>query len=275
VLGGPDAAQRLAASPGVRLVALTGSTAAGRAISELAAAHLTKVRLELGGNDPMIVCADADLDRAVDAVVLGRLARGNGQICCAVKRVFVEDPIHDAFAERLAERARALVVGDPLDERTEVGPLITEDAARRVEQQIQDAVAAGATVLAGGRRDGAFVQPTVLAGVAPVAPEHETEVFGPVAPLLRVADPEDALRQANASCYGLQAAVFTRDVTRALSLAKRLEAGGVVVNGSTALRAENLPFGGVKLTGGAREGLHDTLLEMTEQKTVIVMEAFE
>ena len=275
VLGGPAVAQRLAASPGVNLVALTGSTTAGRAVSELAAAHLTKVRLELGGNDPMIVCADADLDRAVDAVVLGRLARGNGQICCAVKRVFVQDAIHDAFAQRLAERARALVVGDPLDERTEVGPLITEDAARRVEEQIEATVAAGATVLAGGSRDGAFVAPTVLADVAPVPPEQETEVFGPVAPLLRVADPEEALRHANASRYGLQAAVFTRDVGRALSLAKRLEAGGVIVNGSTALRAENLPFGGVKLTGGAREGLHDTLLEMTEQKTVIVMEAFE
>jgi len=274
VLGGPEAAQRLAASPGVRLVALTGSTAAGRAVSELAAANLTKVSLELGGNDPMIVCADADVDLAVDAVVLGRLARGNGQICCAVKRVFVEDAIHDAFAQRLAERARALVVGDPLDERTEVGPLITEDAARRVEAQIAETVAAGAEVLAGGPRDGAFVPPTVLAGVAPVPPERETEVFGPVAPILRVADPEEGLRHANASRYGLQAAVFTRDVSRALSLARRLEAGGVIVNGSTALRAENLPFGGVKLTGGAREGIHDTLLEMTEQKTVIVMEAF-
>jgi lactaldehyde dehydrogenase len=273
VTGGPEVAKMLAASPDIQLISLTGSTVAGREIASLAAATLKKVHLELGGNDPMIVCADADLAKAVDAVVLGRLARGNGQICCAVKRIFVAGELYDEFAESVAKRARDLVVGDPLDERTEVGPLITEAAARSVEASIQQAVHDGASIAAGGERNGSYIAPTVLTEVQPEEPAIAAEIFGPVAPLVRVQNPEDAVRYANASDYGLHAAVFTSDINRAFSMARRLEAGSVIINGSTALRSENLPFGGVKQTGGTREGLHDTLLEMTEQKTIIVMEA--
>ena len=272
VTGGPEIARFLAAAPGVQMVTLTGSTAAGRAIAELAAGTLKKTHLELGGNDALIVCADADLERAAEAVVLGRLARGNGQICCAVKRVYVESTVYGRFAEALEARARDLVVGDQLDETTDVGPLITEPAAVAVAGAVDAAVETGARVVTGGPRDGAFVPPTVLVDVAPREEAVAEEIFGPVAPLLRVDDPLQAVELANESPYGLQAAVFTRDVSRAFSLARRLEVGGVVINGSTAFRAENLPFGGVKLTGGAREGLHDTLLDMTEQKTVIVMD---
>jgi lactaldehyde dehydrogenase len=273
VTGGPEVAKALASSEGVQLISLTGSTVAGREIAVLAAQTLKKVHLELGGNDPMIVCADADLAKATEAVVLGRLARGNGQICCAVKRIFVVNEVYDELAERIVARARTLVVGDPLDERTEVGPLITEAAARNVEAAIQRAVQDGANLAAGGQRDGAFIHPTVLTNVKPDEPALASEIFGPVAPLARVSTPDEGVAYANASDYGLHAAVFTQDISRAFSLARRLEAGGVIINGSTALRSENLPFGGVKQTGGAREGLHDTLLEMTEQKTIIVMEA--
>jgi lactaldehyde dehydrogenase len=271
--GGPDVARALAQAEGVQLISLTGSTAAGRAVAELAAGTLKKVHLELGGNDPMIVCADADVAKAAEAIVLGRLARGNGQICCAVKRVYVEDAVHDELVERLTAMAGALVVGDPLDEATDVGPLINEAAAQAVEAALAAAVEEGAT-LTGGRRDGAFVHPAVLTGVSADSPAIAQEIFGPVAPIMRVESAEQAVELANASPYGLHSAVFTRDISRALTLARRLESGGVIVNGSTALRAENVPFGGVKLTGGTREGIHDTLLDMTEEKTIIVMDAW-
>ncbi|GLZ02860.1 aldehyde dehydrogenase [Actinomadura sp. NBRC 104412] len=273
VPGGPKLARFLASTPGVQMISLTGSTAAGRALSELAAGTLKRTHLELGGNDALIVCADADVERAAEAVVLGRLARGNGQICCAVKRIYAEDGVYDAFAQALEARARELLLGDQLDEATDVGPLITEPAAIAVAEAVDAAVRGGAKPVVGGPRDGAFVPPTVLVDVSPEEEAVAEEIFGPVAPLLRVGDPLEAVELANASPYGLQAAIWTRDVQRAFGLASRLEVGGVVINGSTALRAENLPFGGPKLTGGAREGLHDTLLEMTEQKTIIVMDA--
>ncbi|HEY8482707.1 MAG TPA: aldehyde dehydrogenase family protein [Spirillospora sp.] len=273
VPGGPELARFLASADGIQMISLTGSTAAGRSLAELAAGTLKKTHLELGGNDAMIVCADADVERAAEAVVLGRLARGNGQICCAVKRVYVDDAVYDGFAQALEARARELVVGDQLDEATDVGPLITEQAAAAVDEAVRAAVGNGARLVVGGGRDGAFVPPAVLVDVAADEEAVAEEIFGPVAPLLRVKDPLEAVELANASPYGLQAAIFTRDVQRAFSLAGRLQVGGVVINGSTALRAENLPFGGVKLSGGSREGLHDTLLDMTEQKTIIVMDA--
>lgn len=273
VHGGPDVARALAGSPDIQMISLTGSTAAGRAVAELAAATLKKVQLELGGNDPMIICADADVDKAAEAIVLGRLARGNGQICCAVKRIYVEDAVYDELAAKLTKRAGQLKVGDPLDEDTDVGPLITEAAARDVEAAVQRIVQDGATLAFGGTRDGNFVQPTVLTDVRAAEPELAREIFGPVAPLVRVADAEEALQHANNSDFGLQAAVFTMDINRAFSIARRLAVGGVIINGSTALRSEHLSFGGPKNTGGSRESLHDTLLEMTAEKTVIVMEA--
>ncbi|MER5645994.1 aldehyde dehydrogenase family protein [Streptosporangium sp. NPDC002524] len=274
VTGGVQVSQTLAQHPGIAAVGLTGSTAAGREIARLGAATLKKVFLELGGNDALIVCDDADAEEAARAVVLGRLARGNGQICCAVKRVYVQDGIHDAFVESLLGQTAKLSVGDQLLEDTDVGPLIAEEAAERVEAAVGRLVGEGARLAAGGGRRGAFVDPVVLVDVPATSPTFAEEIFGPVAPVARFTDPLDAVRMANESPYGLHAAVFTRDVSRAFSIARRLDVGGVVINGSTALRAENLPFGGTKDTGGYREGLHDTVLDFTRQKTVIVMEAF-
>ena len=260
---------RLAGSPIVRLVSITGSTAAGIRLARLGAQTLQKIHLELGGNDATIVCADADLEKAAEAVVLGRLARGNGQICCAVKRVFVDERVYEDFARKLAARAAVLKVGDQLADDTDVGPLISEEAARKVEDAIADAVRAGARLLFGGTRRGSFITPTVLADVPVGIPLFRDETFGPVAPLVAFKDEEEAVRMANDSSFGLQAAVFTRDISRALDIAYRLEAGGVIVNWSSALRAENLPFGGMKMSGYGREGLHDTLYEMTEQKVIL------
>jgi len=275
VITGPGAriGDYLARAPGIQKITLTGSTEVGIHISELAARHLKKVTMELGGNDAMIICADADLEKAARAVVLGRLARGNGQICCAVKRVFVEASVYDQFAGMLTREAKELKVGDQLSEDTDVGPLINQAAAEQVEGLIQDAVRAGAKVTAGGHRRGAFIEPTVMTDIPADVKLFREETFGPVVPLVRFQNVDEAVRMANDSPYGLQAAVFTRDISRALDVAHRLEAGGVIINWSSALRVESLPFGGIKMSGHGREGLLDTLDEMTEQKVIIVHDA--
>ena len=264
----------LARAPGIQLITVTGSTAVGVRIAQLAAENLKKVHMELGGNDALIILADADLEKAAEAVVLGRLARGNGQICCAVKRIYVEAPIYDAFTDLLTKKAKSLKLGDQLEEDTDVGPLINEQAARDVEAAVADAVQAGARLTTGGHRRGAFMEPTVLTDVSPVLPVFKEEVFGPVAPLMKFTSIEEAIRMANDSPYGLQSAVFTRDINKAFDIAYKLEAGGVIINWSSALRVETLPFGGIKMSGHGREGVHDTLDEMTDQKTIIVHNAF-
>jgi lactaldehyde dehydrogenase len=264
----------LARSPIVRLVSVTGSTAVGIRLAQLGAETLKKIHLELGGNDAAIVCADADLEKAADAIVLGRLARGNGQICCAVKRIFVDRRVYGDFCSRLSAKAATLVVGDQLAEDTEVGPLISEQAAKKVEASIAEAVKSGARLLFGGTRNGSFITPTVLADVPPSNSLFREETFGPVAPVVAFSDDDQAVAMANDSSFGLQAAVFTNDISRAMSIARRLEVGGVIVNWSSALRSENLPFGGTKMSGYGREGLHDTLEEMTEQKVILFHNAF-
>lgn len=276
MITGPGAVigDTLARSPGIQLITVTGSTAVGVRIAQLAAENLKKVHMELGGNDAMIILADSDLEKAAEAVVLGRLARGNGQICCAVKRVYVEAPIYDAFAKLLAEKAKKLKVGDQLQEDTDVGPLINEEAAKEIEASVNEAIKGGAKLAAGGHRRKAFMEPTVLIDIPADLPTFKDEVFGPVAPLMRFNTIDEAVRMANDSPYGLQSAVFTRDINKALDIAYKLEAGGVIVNWSSALRVETLPFGGIKLSGHGREGVHDTLEEMTDQKTIIVHNAF-
>jgi acyl-CoA reductase-like NAD-dependent aldehyde dehydrogenase len=190
-----------------------------------------------------------------------------------VKRIFVDAQVYDHFAEILSQKAKALKVGDQLAEETDVGPLTSEQAARKVEELIKDAVNAGAVLKAGGGRRGAFIEPTVLTNIPLQVKLFCEETFGPVAPLVPFTTVAEAIAMANDSPYGLQAAVFTQDISRAFDIAYQLEAGGVIVNWSSAVRAENLPFGGVKMSGNAREGLHDTLNEMTEQKVILVHNA--
>jgi acyl-CoA reductase-like NAD-dependent aldehyde dehydrogenase len=276
IITGPGAVigDTLARASGIQLITVTGSTSVGIRIAQLAAENLKKVHMELGGNDALIILADADLEKAAEAVVLGRLARGNGQICCAVKRIYVEAPIYDAFAKLLTDKARKLKVGDQLKEDTDVGPLINEEAAREIEAAVNEAVKGGAKLAVGGHRRQAFMEPTVLTDVPADLPVFKEEVFGPVAPLMRFNSIEEAIRLANDSPYGLQSAVFTRDINKAFDVAYKLEAGAVIINWSSALRIETLPFGGVKMSGHGREGVHDTLEEMTDQKTIIVHNAF-
>ena len=264
----------LVRAPGVHMVSMTGSTEAGRQILRDAADSLKKVHLELGGNDATIVCEDADVQEAAAALVAGRFTSGNGQICCAVKRVLVDRKVYEPLLAALLERTRALRVGNPIEETTDVGPLISEQAAQKVEAQVARAVAEGATIAAGGQRRGAFFEPTVLTGLPADSPALQEEVFGPVLPLVPFDDFEQALADANLGPYGLQAALFTRDLNRVMQAFQTLDVGTVVTNHSTAIRLENLPFGGTKMSGNAREGLHETLLDMTEQKTLLMSGVF-
>jgi lactaldehyde dehydrogenase len=263
----------LAMASGIQLITLTGSTEVGKRISRLASESLKRVHLELGGNDAQIVMKDADLELAAESVVLGRLARGNGQICCAVKRIFVENSVYENFAEILTTKTQQLRVGDPLSEDTDVGPLINEAAAENVMRYIEDAKTGGAKVCAGGSRSGAFVEPTVLTNLGSEARLLYEENFGPVAPLIGFDTIDEAIERANDSPYGLQASVFTNDITKALNISHELDVGGVIINWSSAVRVENLPFGGVKMTGHGRESIHDTLNEMTEIKTILFYDA--
>lgn len=270
---GSTVGEILARSEGVDLISVTGSTEVGIRISKLAADNLKRVHLELGGNDATIICEDANLEQAAEAVIMGRLARGNGQICCAVKRVLVDSKIKDKFLNSLIDKARKLVMGNPINENTDVGPLITEKAAIEVEKSILDAVASGAKLCVGGKRFGAFIEPTVLSDISDNSPIMTDEVFGPVVPVISFDSVEEAISIVNKSKYGLQASIFTNDIKTAMNAAYALDVGGVIVNWSTAVRVENLPFGGVKYSGHGRESIHDTLLEMTEQKSIILFNA--
>jgi acyl-CoA reductase-like NAD-dependent aldehyde dehydrogenase len=263
----------LATLPGIQVITVTGSVETGISLTQLAAAQLKRVYAELGGNDATIVCADADLDKAAEGIVMGRLARGNGQICCSVKRVFVQSSVRDELARKLSKWCAELVVGDQLLETTDVGPLISEKAAAEVEALVALAVADGATLVAGGGRRGAFMDPTVLVNVPAGTRMFCEETFGPVVPLVSFDTVDEAVAMANDSPFGLQSAVFTSNISTAMDVAYRLEAGGVMINWGSALRAETLPFGGVKMSGVGREAIYDTLNEMTEQKAIVIHNA--
>jgi acyl-CoA reductase-like NAD-dependent aldehyde dehydrogenase len=272
--GGRDVGEALVRSPGVQMVTMTGSTAAGRRILEVAAATLKKVHLELGGNDATIVCEEADIDATADALIAGRFTSGNGQICCAVKRVLVQRAAYETLLAAVTDRTSTLKIGDPMDPTTNVGPLINRRGAERVEAQVKQAVADGATVVTGGTRRDNFYEPTILTGVTPGTPAFADETFGPVLPLIPYDDFESALTLANDSPFGLQAAIFTGDIRKVMRAYEVLDVGTVVVNHTTAVRVETLPFGGNKGSGNGREGIHDTLHEMTKEKTLLLHEIF-
>ena len=246
-----DQAASIIADPRVQGVSVTGSERAGSAVAALAGQHLKKVALELGGSDPFILLSTDDLDAAVQAAVDARLDN-NGQSCNAAKRFIVADDLYDGFLAKFTAALGEAKVGDPFAEDTVLGPLSSLAAAERLDEQVQRAVAQGATVEVGGRRDGAFYPGTVLTGVTKDMDAYGEEFFGPVGTVYRVSSEEEAIGIANGTGYGLGSYVFTTDAEQAQRIADRIEAGMVYVNVVLADSPE-LPFGGVKRSGTSRE----------------------
>jgi succinate-semialdehyde dehydrogenase/glutarate-semialdehyde dehydrogenase len=263
------AVSAMLASGRVRKLSFTGSTAVGALLLAQAAERIINCSMELGGNAPLVVFDDADIDVAVDGAMLAKMRNG-GAACTAANRFFVHDKVHDKFVDAFAARMSALVLGDGLDARTHVGPLVTRKEQDHVASLVDGAVAGGATVVCGGKRasDKSFgYHPTVLTGVAFDAAILREEVFGPVAPIVRFGDADDVLAHCNATEHGLVSYVFTRDVARGLRFAEALETGMIGLNRGL-VSDPAAPFGGVKASGVGREGGHDGLLAFLETKYV-------
>jgi succinate-semialdehyde dehydrogenase / glutarate-semialdehyde dehydrogenase len=254
LLIGSGSVEGVLRDPRVRAATLTGSEPAGRSVASVGGDEIKKTVLELGGSDPYIVMPSADVDRAARTAVTAR-AQNAGQSCIAAKRFIVHADVYDAFAERFVEGMRALKVGDPLDEDTDVGPLSSEQGREDLEGLVDEAVESGATVLCGAERPdgpGWFYPPTVLADITPEMRVHREETFGPVATLYRVADLDEAIAIANDTPFGLSSNVWTQDAAEVDRFVRDLDAGGVFVNGMTASHPA-FPFGGVKRSGYGRE----------------------
>ncbi|UJV45196.1 NADP-dependent succinic semialdehyde dehydrogenase [Streptomyces sp. AMCC400023] len=254
LLVGSGAVEDILRDPRVKAATLTGSEPAGRAVASVAGDEVKKTVLELGGSDPYVVMPSADVEKAARVAVTARV-QNTGQSCIAAKRFIVHADVYDAFAERFVEAMRALKVGDPLDEDTDVGPLSSERGREDLEELVDEAVESGATVLCGAERPdgpGWFYPPTVLADITPEMRVHQEETFGPVATLYRVADLDEAIAIANDTPFGLSSNVWTRDTAEVDRFVRDLDAGAVYVNGMTASHPA-FPFGGVKRSGYGRE----------------------
>ncbi len=260
--------------PDVHAISLTGSTEVGINVAKIAAGHLAHVALELGGNDAFIVCEDGDVDLAVEEMIWGRMYN-TGQVCCASKRFLVHNSLKDAFTAKAVERIRKIKLGDPADPETQLGCLISESAAVHVEEQVNLTVSQGSHIVLGGKRNGAFYEPTVIADVPATADvAKDMEIFGPVVPVIGFDTIEEAIEIANASIFGLCGCVFTRDNKTAWQVAQALECGGIVLNGASFFRSFEMPFGGYKYSGVGTEGVMTTYDAVTKTKTVVLKNIF-
>lgn len=260
--------ETLIAHPHVRHVNFTGSTRVGRIIGRLAGEHLKPSLLELGGKAPLIVLDDADIDGAVNAAAFGAFMN-QGQICMSTERIIVDNAIADEFVSKLAARAAALPVGNPRDDVV-LGALVTPEAAEKMEAIIKDAEARGGKVVAGGRREGAVVEATVVDHAAPGMTIYSEESFGPVKPVIRVNGEAEAIRVANDTEYGLSAAVFSQNIQRAMRVADQIQSGICHINGPTVSDEPQMPFGGVKASGYGRFGGRAGLREFTDLRWVTI-----
>jgi aldehyde dehydrogenase (NAD+) len=262
-------AQVLYDDPRVKLISCTGSTRVGRMIATECAKRGKRVVLEMGGKSPLIVLKDADLDYAVDTACFGLFIH-QGQICMAGSRIIVEAPVYEEFLKKFVAKAQTLQVGDPRDPHTVIGPLIRSSQCPMIDKKVKDAVAAGARLLCGGKYEGNFYYPTVVADVTPQMAAFRDELFGPVAAVSKANDADHALALANNSAYGLSSAVLTNNMQLAMKFALELEAGMVHLNGPTVHDEATVPFGGVKDSGMGREGGRWSIEEMTEVKWITI-----
>ncbi len=253
--------------PRVRRISLTGSSAVGREFAEKAGRHLKRVALELGGQNPLIILRDADIDRAVHATIFGAFLH-QGQICMSTRRVIIEKEVAKEFTEKLVKKASGLKVGNPKDPDTIIGPLINKQQFDQVKNSVDTAIREGAKVLCGAKSDGLCYYPTVLTDVKPGSSFLREETFGPVVAVIEVKDEEEAVAIANDTMYGLSAAVFTRDITKGLAIAERIESGIVHINDQTVHDEPQVPFGGLKDSGWGRFGGRAALEEFTELRWI-------
>ena len=264
------AAQTLAANPGVALVSLTGATKSGVETMKTCSTNLTHLMLELGGNDAFILDRDGDVDLAVEETIWGRFYN-TGQVCCASKRFLIHNSVKKEYIKKLKDRLSKIKRGMPSDPSVELGCLVSEDAAKNVEKQVNQTVSEGATIVYGGKRDGAFYDPTILDGVTKnMAVAKDMEIFGPVVSIIGFDDINEAIKIANQSSFGLCACIISRDMNNAFKVANQLDAGGVIINGASFFRSFEMPFGGWKYSGIGNEGVMTTLKEMSRTKTVIL-----
>ncbi|HUE84176.1 MAG TPA: aldehyde dehydrogenase family protein [Pyrinomonadaceae bacterium] len=273
---GEKAGAALASHAGIDKVAFTGSTEVGKLIARAAAENLTKVSLELGGKAPNVVFADADLEQAVNGAMMG-IFYGQGQVCCAGSRLFVEDKIKDEFLAKLQERSRGIKVGDPMDKGTQMGPQVSSEQLDRIRGYVAIGQSEGATLLTGGEppslegnlQNGFFFQPTIFSEVKNQMRVAQEEIFGPVVSVITFSDEDDLIRQANETIYGLSAGIWTRDITRAHRFAKEVKAGVVWIN-TFNMFSPSSPFGGYKQSGYGREMGKHALELYTQVKSVWV-----
>ncbi|PDT16583.1 salicylaldehyde dehydrogenase [Rhizobium sp. J15] len=264
----PEIVAALIAHPAVKRVNFTGSTKVGKIIAETCGKYLKPALLELGGKAPLVILDDADIDGAVNAAIFGAFMH-QGQICMSTERIIVDETIADQFVAKLAARASQLPAGDPRG-HVVLGSLISLDAAKKMEELIADATAKGAKLVAGGKRSGTVVEATLLDHVTPDMRVYAEESFGPVKPIIRVSGEEEAIRIANDTEYGLSAAVFSRDVQRAMAVAARIESGICHINGPTLHDEAQMPFGGVKGSGYGRFGGKAAITEFTDLRWITV-----
>jgi glyceraldehyde-3-phosphate dehydrogenase (NADP+) len=262
---GGEVGDALVSDPRVRMVSFTGGVEAGLEVTRRAG--LKKIGMELGSNSPVVVLEDCDLEAAVESCVSGAFWAA-GQNCIGVQRIYIQESVFEAFRAAFVARTLDYKVGPKLEEDCDMGPLITEAEAVRMEEWVEEAVVGGARVECGHKRDGAVYQPTVLTGVPNGVKVDCDEIFGPIVNLYPVADLEEGIEKSNAVDFGLNAAVFTSSLASAFRAVEGLEAGAVIVNDSTDYRVDAMPFGGIKNSGLGREGIRFALQEMTEPKTV-------
>lgn len=269
IIGGVDAGRQLVTDERTNLVSFTGGAVGGEHISN--SAGLKKVLLELGGNGATIVHHDADIEKAASLCAKTGFSN-SGQSCISVQRIYVHKEILATFTETLKAKVDQLIVGDPLSSESDIGCMVDEQAAKRVEVWIQEAEKMGASIISGGQRNGASVRPTILLNPPKQAKVVCEEVFGPVVSILPYEDLNKAIKEANDSRYGLQAGIFTSQLDVALHAAKELETGGVIINGTSNFRLDHWPYGGIKRSGIGREGPRFAIEEMTETKMVVLPE---